>query len=73
VRTRNLAVLGFVPVDPDQLVQSGATIAGDFFAGLRYWLGLPGNVEKRGVLVYGGGEPSHTREGHIVRPWCAGS
>ena len=56
-----------IPVE----IKSGATVAGDFFAGLRYWLTLPGNVEKRGVLVYGGGEPAHTREGHVVRPWCA--
>lgn len=56
-----------IPVE----IKSGATVAGDFFAGLRYWLALPGNVEKRGVLVYGGAEPSHTREGHVVRPWCA--
>jgi hypothetical protein len=56
-----------IPVE----IKSGATVARDFFAGLSYWLDLPRNVEKRGVLVYGGGEQSHTREGHVVRPWFA--
>jgi len=56
-----------VPVE----IKSGATIASDFFAGLDYWLGLPGNVERRGVLVYGGDTQPHRRAGHIVRPWYA--
>jgi hypothetical protein len=56
-----------IPVE----IKSGATIAHDFFAGLGYWLDVSRTVEKRGVLVYGGSEPSHTREGHVVRPWFA--
>jgi predicted AAA+ superfamily ATPase len=56
-----------VPVE----VKSGRTVAGDFFAGLEYWLGLPRNAEERGVLVYGGDEQPHRRSGHIVRPWFA--
>jgi predicted AAA+ superfamily ATPase len=56
-----------VPVE----VKSGRTVAGDFFAGLEYWLGLPGNAEKQGVLVHGGDDQPHRRRGHTVRPWFA--
>jgi hypothetical protein len=56
-----------VPVE----IKSGATIAADFFSGLNFWLHLPGNVERRGMLVYGGDEPPHRRSGHAVRPWFA--
>jgi hypothetical protein len=56
-----------IPVE----VKSGATIAGDAFAGLGYWLGLPGNVEQRGVLVFGGNDMPHRRQSHLVRPWFA--
>ena len=56
-----------IPVE----MKSGATIAGDAFAGLRYWLALPGNLERRDVLVYGGGEQPQTREEHVARPWFA--
>ncbi|MCX6539824.1 MAG: ATP-binding protein [Acidobacteria bacterium] len=56
-----------IPVE----IKSGTTIARDFFAGLGYWLSLPRNNGKRGVLVYGGGEKPHVREGHVVRPWFA--
>jgi len=43
----------------------------DAFAGLGYWLGLPGNVEQRGVLVFGGDDMPHRRQSHLVRPWFA--
>ncbi|MCX6543801.1 MAG: ATP-binding protein [Acidobacteria bacterium] len=56
-----------IPVE----IKSGTTIARDFFAGLGYWLDLSRSSRKRGVLVYGGGEEPHLRDGHVVRPWFA--
>ena len=56
-----------IPVE----VKSAATIPADGFAGLNYWLRLPGNTATRGVLVFGGDEEPHRRRGHLVRPWFA--
>jgi Predicted ATPase (AAA+ superfamily) len=53
-----------VPVE----IKSAKTIATDFFRGLRYWMSLPGNSSKDGILVYGG-EKGYNREGIQVRPW----
>ena len=49
-------------------VKSGSTVASDAFDGLRFWLGLPGNLNASGVLVYGGIE-SYVRSGVTVLPW----
>ena len=49
-------------------IKSGSTIAGDFSAPFEYWLGLPGNRQKNGVLVYGGQE-AYIRDRFVVRPW----
>ena len=37
-------------------------------APFEYWLGLPGNRQKNGVLVYGGQE-AYIRDRFVVRPW----
>ena len=49
-------------------IKSAKTVATDFFRGLRYWMSLPGNSSKDGILVYGG-EKGYDREGIRVRPW----
>ena len=54
---------GAVPVE----IKSGATVASDFFKGLRHWERLAGN-SGRGILVYGG-DDSHRRSGVAVRSW----
>jgi predicted AAA+ superfamily ATPase len=53
-----------VPVE----IKSAKTVATDFFRGLRYWMSLPGNSSKDGILIYGG-EKGYDREGIRVRPW----
>jgi predicted AAA+ superfamily ATPase len=55
-----------IPVE----IKSGGTVSGDFFSTLNYWLEMPGNEQKNGVLVYGGKE-SYTRGSCLVRPWYA--
>ena len=52
-----------VPVE----IKSGATVAADFFKGLRYWEKVGGDAG-RGILVYGGCD-SHRRSGVAVRSW----
>ncbi len=54
---------GAVPVE----IKSGATVATDFFKGLRHWEKIGGDAG-RGVLVYGG-DDSHPRSGVAVRSW----
>ena len=54
---------GAIPVE----IKSGATIASDFFRGLRYWEKLAGNAHP-GILVYGG-DDSFRRDGVAVRSW----
>ncbi len=54
---------GAVPVE----IKSGATVASDFFRGLRHWEKLSGDAG-RGILVYGGGD-SYPRSGVAVRSW----
>jgi hypothetical protein len=49
-------------------VKSGLTVASDAFDGLRFWLGLPANPNRSGVLVHGGIE-SYVRSGVTVLPW----
>ena len=49
-------------------VKSGQTVAGDFFAGLRYWRGLAGDPAAPAALVYGG-DRSYRREGFTVYRW----
>ena len=44
------------------------SIASDFFNGLNYWCSLKGNLNKTGVVVYGG-EASYQREHFFVRAW----
>jgi uncharacterized protein len=51
-------------------IKSGQTIAGDFFAGIRYWRGLVKNPAAPAALVYGG-DRSFRREGVTVYPWSA--
>ena len=48
--------------------KSGQTFASDFFKGLDYWRGLPGNSEAPAALVYGGDE-SYQRQGKAVLSW----
>ena len=43
-------------------------MAGDFFAGLRYWRGLAGDPAAPAALVYGG-DRSYRREGFTVYRW----
>jgi uncharacterized protein len=49
-------------------VKSGATIASDFFDGLRYWRSLAPGEERPTALVYGG-DLAYVREGVAVHPW----
>jgi len=49
-------------------VKSGLTVAGDAVDGLRWWTGLPGNNNKRGILVYGG-DRALSLHGFTVLPW----
>jgi hypothetical protein len=49
-------------------IKSGATVPPDAVAGLRWWLGLPGNPNRTGVLVHGGDRPFSLHE-VTVRPW----
>lgn len=51
-----------VPVE----VKAGATVAGDFLAGLDRYVEMSG--DDAGILVYGGSE-AYTRRRHLVRPW----
>lgn len=48
-------------------IKSGATVATDFFKGLRYWEKLAGDGGRR-ILVYGG-DRSYERSGVAVRSW----
>ena len=61
-----LADLGtrLLPVE----AKSGLTLASDAFDSLRFWLDLPGNPNRSGVLVYAGVE-SYVRNGITVLPW----
>jgi predicted AAA+ superfamily ATPase len=49
-------------------IKSGATVAEDSFRSLSFYLGLPGNTQRRGVLVHGG-QDSYLRRQFMVRPW----
>lgn len=49
-------------------IKSGQTIASDFFKGLEYWRGLPGQEKAPLSLVYGG-DSSHHRQGVAVYSW----
>ena len=49
-------------------IKSGATVASDFFRGLRFWRRLLGDDGAPAALVYGGGE-RYFREGVAVHPW----
>ena len=49
-------------------VKSGQTVEPDLLRGLEWWTGLPGNRNRRGVLVSGGTEAFALR-GMTVRPW----
>ncbi len=57
------AAAGPIPVE----IKSGATVASDFFKGLRYWRTIAPNP-LRGALVYGGDE-SHVRDDTTVLSW----
>lgn len=50
-------------------IKSGATLATDFYAGLRYWLDLAGTPDAPAALVYGG-EPSVRRSGIATYSWA---
>ena len=49
-------------------IKSGRTIAADSFKGLRYWLNLPKNSNKEGLLIYAG-EKIYRREDIEIQPW----
>ncbi|MDP2691754.1 MAG: ATP-binding protein [bacterium] len=49
-------------------IKSGHTISSDAFKGLRFWMGLPKNPNKRGILVYAGPK-RYLRERIEVMPW----
>jgi len=49
-------------------VKSGATVSSDALDGLRWWLELPGNPNRKGVLVHGGLE-SYRSADITVLPW----
>lgn len=51
-------------------MKAGQTITTDMLSGLAWFLRLPGNTQKRGLLLHGGGE-SYERQGIAVRPWYA--
>ena len=57
------AAAGPIPVE----IKSGATVAADFFKGLRYWRAIAPDP-CRGALVYGGDE-SHLRDDTVVLSW----
>ena len=50
-------------------IKSGATLASDFFTGLRYWLDLAGTPNAPAALVYGG-DRSVRRSGIIAYSWA---
>ena len=64
--------IDFVIADGEKLtpveVKSGQTVAGDFFAGLRFWRTLAGDPAAPAALVYGG-DRSFRREGFTVYRW----
>ena len=64
--------IDFVIADGEDLtpveVKSGQTVAGDFFAGLRFWRALAGDPAAPAALVYGG-DRSFRREGFTVYRW----
>ena len=49
-------------------VKSGQTVATDAVDGLRWWTELPGNRNKRGVLIHGG-DRAFSLHGFTVLPW----
>ncbi len=49
-------------------VKSGLTVAPDAVNSLRWWIALPGNRNKRGVLVHGGAS-AFSLHGITVLPW----
>lgn len=49
-------------------IKSGATVAGDFFAGLEYWGGKLAGQTLSPWLVYGGDSPQKRSKGAVV-PW----
>jgi hypothetical protein len=49
-------------------IKSGLTVAADSVDGLRWWTGLPGNRNKRGILVHGG-DRALSLHGFTVLPW----
>ncbi len=49
-------------------VKSGLTVAADSVDGLRWWTALPGNRDKRGILVHGG-DSALSLHGFTVLPW----
>ena len=49
-------------------VKSGLTVASDAVEGLRWWLDLPANPNRQGVLVHGGVD-SYETKGITVLPW----
>ena len=64
--------IDFVIADGEKLtpveVKSGQTVAGDFFAGLRFWRTMAGDPAAPAALVYGG-DRSFRREGFTVYRW----
>lgn len=54
-----------VPIE----IKSGATLADDFFTGLRYWLDLAGTPDAPAAVVYGG-DRSVRRSGVVAYSWA---
>lgn len=51
-------------------IKSGRTVASDMLKNLQYFLHLPGNTQKLGMLLHAG-EDAYERQGIAVRPWYA--
>ena len=49
-------------------IKSGATVASDWFAGMKKWQALAGDKSQRGFVVYGGEESQKRKEAAVV-PW----
>ncbi|MEK7137095.1 MAG: ATP-binding protein [Patescibacteria group bacterium] len=51
-------------------IKAGRTIATDMFGNLQYFLHLPGNTQKRSMLLHAG-DDAYERQSVAVRPWYA--
>lgn len=56
----------FLPIE----IKSGETITNAFFKGIRYYLGLEGNTNQEGLLIYGGNQTQKRQDIQVI-PWYA--